>query len=279
MSGANAFRAGRASGWRKSMETQVARAANLPSPPVEGSLTRMVGLALEASGCQAAVGDVCDLISSDGSRCEAEVVGFSGDKLLMMPTGDVHGLAPSARVIPRQRAGSVRVGPGLLGRIIDGTGAPLDGLGPLNGDERVKLLGKSINPLQRHPIDSPLDVGVRSINSLLTVGRGQRIGLFAGSGVGKSVLLGMMARYTSADVIVVGLIGERGREVKEFVDRILGPEGRRRSVVVASPADNPPLIRLHGAWLATSIAEYFRERGLSVLLIMDSLTRFRAGAA
>ena len=160
---------------------QVARAANLPSPPVEGSLTRMVGLALEASGCQAAVGDVCDLISSDGSRCEAEVVGFSGDKLLMMPTGDMHGLAPSARVIPRQRAGSVRVGPGLLGRIIDGAGAPLDGLGPLNGDERVKLHGKSINPLQRHPIDSPLDVGVRSINSLLTVGRGQRIGLFAGS--------------------------------------------------------------------------------------------------
>jgi flagellum-specific ATP synthase len=126
----------------------------------------------------------------------------------------------------------------------------------------------------RHPIDTPLDVGVRSINSLLTVGRGQRIGLFAGSGVGKSVLLGMMARYTSADVIVVGLIGERGREVKEFVERILGPDGRRRSVVVASPADNPPLIRLHGAWLATSIAEYFRERGLSVLLIMDSLTRF-----
>jgi flagellum-specific ATP synthase len=274
MSAANAFRAERSRLWRKSIDLQVARAGNLPSQPVEGSLTRMVGLALEASGCQAAVGDVCDLISGDGSRCEAEVVGFSGEKLLMMPTGDVHGLAPSARVIPRQRAGSVRVGPGLLGRIIDGTGAPLDGLGPLNGDERVKLLGQTINPLQRHPIDSPLDVGVRSINSLLTVGRGQRIGLFAGSGVGKSVLLGMMARYTSADVIVVGLIGERGREVKEFVDRILGPEGRRRSVVVAAPADNPPLIRLHGAWLATSIAEYFRERGLSVLLIMDSLTRF-----
>jgi flagellum-specific ATP synthase len=166
------------------------------------------------------------------------------------------------------------VGPGLLGRIIDGTGVPLDGLGPIEADERGKLLGQTINPLARHPIDTPLDVGVRSLNALLTIGRGQRIGLFAGSGVGKSVLLGMMARYTSADVIVVGLIGERGREVKEFVERILGPEGRRRSVVVASPADNPPLIRLHGAWLATSIAEYFRERGLSVLLIMDSLTRF-----
>jgi flagellum-specific ATP synthase len=268
------FRAQRALGWRERMARQVARAQDLPSAPVEGSLTRMVGLALEASGCQAAVGDVCDMISGDGNHVEAEVVGFADDKLFLMPTGEVHGLAPSARVVPRQRAGTVGVGPALLGRIIDGTGAPLDGLGPIHTSERVKLLGQSINPLARHPIDTPLDVGVRSINSLLTVGRGQRIGLFAGSGVGKSVLLGMMARYTSADVIVVGLIGERGREVKEFVERILGPEGRRRSVVVASPADNPPLIRLHGAWLATSIAEYFRERGLSVLLIMDSLTRF-----
>jgi len=268
------IRANKAAAWRERMARQVARAKALPSPPVEGSLTRMVGLALEASGCQAAVGDVCDLLNGDGSKVEAEVVGFAGDKLFLMPTGEVHGLAPSARVVPRQRAGSVGVGPALLGRIIDGTGAPLDGLGPIQAAERVKLLGKSINPLARHPIDTPLDVGVRSINSLLKVGRGQRIGLFAGSGVGKSVLLGMMARYTSADVIVVGLIGERGREVKEFVERILGPEGRRRSVVVASPADNPPLIRLHGAWLATSIAEYFRDRGLSVLLIMDSLTRF-----
>jgi flagellum-specific ATP synthase len=268
------IRAQKAATWRARMARQVARAAALPSPAVEGSLTRMVGLTLEASGCQAAVGDVCDLLNGDGSKVEAEVVGFAGDKLFLMPTGEVHGLAPSARVVPRQRAGSVGVGPGLLGRIVDGTGAPLVGLGPIEASERVRLLGKSINPLARHPIDTPLDVGVRSINSLLTVGRGQRIGLFAGSGVGKSVLLGMMARYTSADVIVVGLIGERGREVKEFVERILGPEGRRRSVVVASPADNPPLIRLHGAWLATSIAEYFRDRGLSVLLIMDSLTRF-----
>jgi len=274
MSGAAELRAQKAVNWRERMARQVARAEALPPPPVEGSLTRMVGLTLEASGCQAAVGDVCDLLNGDGSKVEAEVVGFAGDKLFLMPTSEVHGLAPAARVVPRQRAGSVGVGPGMLGRIIDGTGAPLDGLGPIQSHERAKLLASSINPLARHPIDTPLDVGVRSINSLLTVGRGQRIGLFAGSGVGKSVLLGMMARYTSADVIVVGLIGERGREVKEFVERILGPEGRRRSVVVACPADNPPLIRLHGAWLATSIAEYFRDRGLSVLLIMDSLTRF-----
>ncbi len=232
------------------MARQVARAQQLPSPPVEGSLTRMVGLALEASGCQAAVGDVCDLLNGDGSRVEAEVVGFAGDKLFLMPTSEVHGLAPAARVVPRQRAGSVHVGPGLLGRVIDGNGIPLDGLGPIQADERVKLLGQTINPLARHPIDTPLDVGVRSINSLLTVGRGQRIGLFAGSGVGKSVLLGMMARYTSADVIVVGLIGERGREVKEFVERILGPDGRRRSVVVASSgrqsAADPPAWRVAG---------------------------------
>jgi flagellum-specific ATP synthase len=176
--------------------------------------------------------------------------------------------------VPRQRAGAVPVGPQLLGRIVDGAAQPLDGLGPLDCEERVRLMGQQINPLARQPISHPLDVGIRSINSLLTVGRGQRIGLFAGSGVGKSVLLGMMARYTSADVIVVGLIGERGREVKEFVERILGPKDRKRAVVVASPADNTPLMRLHGAWLATAIAEYFRDRGKNVLLIMDSLTRF-----
>ena len=260
--------------WRERLALQTKRAQGLLPPAVEGTLTRMVGLALEATGCQAAVGDICDLLAADGSRVEAEVVGFSGERLLLMPTSDMQGLAPTARVIPRQRAGSVKVGPGMLGRIVDGTGSPLDGLGPLVGDDRVKLLGQSINPLMRKPIEQPLDVGVRSINALLTVGRGQRIGLFAGSGVGKSVLLGMMARYTSADIIVVGLIGERGREVKEFVERILGPEGRRRAVVVASPADNPPLMRLHGAWLATAVAEYFRDRGHSVLLIMDSLTRF-----
>jgi flagellum-specific ATP synthase len=162
----------------------------------------------------------------------------------------------------------------LLGRIIDGAGTPLDGLGQIACEQRVRLTGMPMNPLSRQPIEQPLDVGVRAINSLLTVGRGQRIGLFAGSGVGKSVLLGMMARYTSADIIVVGLIGERGREVKEFVERILGPQGLKRAIVVATPADNPPLMRLHGAWRATAIAEYFRDQGKNVLLIMDSLTRF-----
>jgi flagellum-specific ATP synthase len=243
-------------------------------PPVEGQLTRMVGLTLEASGCQAAVGDRCDVLATDGASIETEVVGFSGDRLYLMPTGDIHGLKPNARVVPREGAGTVSVGPQLLGRVIDGAGTPLDGRGPLECEDQVRLTGVPMNPLMRQPIHEPLDVGIRAINSMLTVGRGQRIGLFAGSGVGKSVLLGMMARYTGADVIVVGLIGERGREVKEFVERILGPDGLRRAVIVATPADNPPLMRLHGAWRATAIAEYFRDRGQNVLLIMDSLTRF-----
>ena len=260
--------------WRERLARYARRIERTPQPPVEGRLTRMIGLTLEAAGCQAAVGDYCDVMTGSGGRVEAEVVGFSGDRLYLMPTGDPHGLEPNARVIPRQHAGTVRVGPQLLGRIIDGAARPLDGLGPLDCEDQVRLTGKPMNPLARQPISEPLDVGVRAINALLTVGRGQRVGLFAGSGVGKSVLLGMMARYTSAEIIVVGLIGERGREVKEFVERILGPKDRKRAVVVATPADNPPLMRLHGAWLATAIAEYFRDRGANVLLIMDSLTRF-----
>ncbi|AMN46601.1 flagellum-specific ATP synthase [Steroidobacter denitrificans] len=260
--------------WTRHLTRCAALLERLPPPPVEGVLTRMVGLTLEAAGCQAAVGDRCDVLAGAGERIEAEVVGFSGDRLYLMPTGDIHGLKPNARVIPRLGAEMAAVGPQLLGRIVDGAGTPLDGLGPLSCPARVRLTGVPINPLSRQPIEEPLDVGIRSINALLTVGRGQRIGLFAGSGVGKSVLLGMMARYTSADVIVVGLIGERGREVKEFVERILGPKGLERAVVVATPADNPPLMRLHGAWRATAIAEYFRDQGKNVLLIMDSLTRF-----
>ena len=267
-------RAALAREWSERLARGVRQVERLPAAAVEGYLTRIVGLALEAVGCVAAIGDTCDVLTSEGARMEAEVVGFSGDRLYLMPTGDPHGLGPGARVIPSERAGSVFVGPQLLGRIIDGAAQPLDGLGPLDCEERVRLTGTPINPLRRTTISEPLDVGVRAINGLLTVGRGQRIGLFAGSGVGKSVLLGMMARYTSADVIVVGLIGERGREVKEFVERILGPKDRKRAVVIATPADTPPLMRLHGAWLASAVAEYFRDQGKSVLLIMDSLTRF-----
>jgi flagellum-specific ATP synthase len=241
---------------------------------VEGKLTRMVGLTLEAVGCRAAIGGRCDVINAAGERIEAEVVGFAGESLYLMPTGDLRGLEPDARVVPTGRVSEAAVGDELLGRIIDGSGRPLDGKGLLHADRRWPLNGGYINPLARAPIREPLDVGIRAINALLSVGRGQRLGLFAGSGVGKSVLLGMMTRYTDADVVVVGLIGERGREVKEFVDNILGEEGLRRAVVVAVPADQPPLRRMHGAMLATAIAEYFRDQGRNVLLLMDSLTRF-----
>ncbi|MCB1760777.1 MAG: flagellar protein export ATPase FliI [Gammaproteobacteria bacterium] len=241
---------------------------------VEGKLTRMVGLTLEAIGCRAAIGGQCEIVNGDGERIEAEVVGFSGESLYLMPTGDIRGLEQGARVVPTGRVCEAVVGDHLLGRVIDGAGRPLDGKGPIHAIERRSLTGESFNPLSRTPIREPLDVGVRAINSLLSVGRGQRLGLFAGSGVGKSVLLGMMTRYTNADVTVVGLIGERGREVKEFVENSLGEAGLARAVVVAVPADNPPLRRMHGAMLATSIAEHFRDQGLQVLLLMDSLTRF-----
>ena len=260
--------------WGSALDAGAERLSALPPPPVAGRLTRMIGLTLEATGCQAAVGDRCEIVTTDDMHINAEVVGFAGENIYLMPTGDIHGLKPGARVLPRPGTGTVGVGPGMLGRVVDGAGEPLDGRGPIAVTARVRLAGTPINPLARRRISEPLDVGVRAINGLLTVGRGQRLGLFAGSGVGKSVLLGMMARYTQADVIVVGLIGERGREVKEFIETILGPSGQARAVVVATPADHPPLMRLHGAWLATSIAEYFRDQGASVLLIMDSLTRF-----
>ncbi len=264
----------RAKQWAASLARTRER-LSIPRPIlVEGMLSRMVGMTLEAVGCEAAVGGRCLVDTAEGKQIEAEVVGFSGEKLFLMPTGDLRGIMPGARVIPTRSVDSLPMGDELLGRVLDGAGKPIDGLGELRCSERAPLNGEPLNPLMRRPIRDPLDVGVRSINALLAVGGGQRIGLFAGSGVGKSVLLGMMTRYTKADVTVVGLIGERGREVQDFVGNTLGPDGMRRAVVVATPADNPPLMRLHGAWLATAIAEYFRDRGLKVLLLLDSLTRF-----
>jgi len=260
--------------WQAGLRLRAEHLPPLPPPEVEGQLTRMVGLLLEAGGLEAAVGDRCRIRTADGGWLEAEVVGFARERLLLMPFGDTAGLKPAARVLRRGEAARVPVGPGLLGRVIDGRGNPLDGRGPLAAAAWVPLAGATINPLRRRPIREPLDVGVRGINTLCTVGRGQRMGLFAGSGVGKSVLLGMMARFTTADVSVVGLIGERGREVKEFIQEILGPEGMRQAVVVAAPADASPLERINGAILATRIAEHFRAEGRDVLLLMDSLTRF-----
>lgn len=241
---------------------------------VQGRLTRLVGMKLEAVGCKAPIGTHCYISTDTGERVAAEIVGFDGEKAFLMCLGNVEGLAPGARVISTGYVADVPVGQAMLSRVIDGAGKPLDGRGPLNTTQTYPLMSVPQNPLQRTPIDTTLDVGVRAINGLLTIGRGQRMGLFAGSGVGKSVLLGMMTRYTEAEIIVVGLIGERGREVKEFIEHSLGPEGLRRSVVVAAPADASPLMRSHGALLATSIAEYYRDQGAHVLLLMDSLTRY-----
>jgi flagellum-specific ATP synthase len=270
-------------------------AATQASPLLpSGHLTRINGLVMEAAGLKLPLGSSCRILPTGGAPIEAEVVGFNGERLFLMPCEDVYGLSPGARVLaletpalrpkvgqpvlPRRRAVDraklLPVGDALLGRVVDGAGRPLDRHGPVLSDMLRPLQGRPVNPMSRAPIEHSLDVGIRCINALLTVGRGQRMGLFAGSGVGKSVLLGMMARYTEAEVIVVGLIGERGREVKEFIEQILGEEGLRRAVVVAAPADVSPLMRMQGAAYATAIAEHFRDQGRHVLLIMDSLTRY-----
>ncbi len=260
----------------------------------QGTLVRVAGLVLEAVGIRVPVGCVCEVRMKGQPPVLAEVVGFSGDRAFLMPTGEVHGLASGALVVPRPtpaaapRFGQVNhpwrrsedrglhlpMGDALLGRVVDSHGVPIDRKGPLLACHNEPMIRRPINAMDRDPIREPLDTGVRAINAMLTIGRGQRVGLFAGSGVGKSVLLGMMARYTRADVIVVGLIGERGREVKEFIEEILGEEGLARSTVVAAPADAPPLVRMQGASYATAIAEHFRDRGRHVLLLMDSLTRY-----
>jgi flagellum-specific ATP synthase len=258
---------------------------------------------MEAVGLKLPVGAQVMVVQGDGLKLDAEVVGFSGERLFLMPTSEPQGLRPGAMVAAQEPAASrprldrvnhpwrraedrtrrLPIGDALLGRVLDPNGDPIDRRGPLTDPggrslAHAPLLRRPINAMEREPIRTPLDVGVRAINALLTIGRGQRIGLFAGSGVGKSVLMGMMARYTSADVTVVGLIGERGREVKEFVEDILGPEGLRRAIVVAAPADTPPLVRLQGAAYATAIAEHFRDRGQHVLLLLDSLTRYAMAA-
>jgi flagellum-specific ATP synthase len=260
--------------WIDRLKPYSQKIAETPGLVVEGKLSRMVGLTLEAVGCRAAIGSRCRIEMKGGRKIEAEVVGFEGERVFLMSAGEMHGLEPDCRVIPLGKNSLARVGVNLLGRVLDGSGKPLDNKGPLKTDAQISLNGTPINPLTRTPIRTPLDVGVRAINSMLCVGRGQRMGLFAGTGVGKSILLGMMTKFTEADIVVVGLIGERGREVNEFVQKILGEEGLKRAVVVATPADDPPLMRVHGALLATSIAEYFRDQGLDVLLLMDSLTRF-----
>ena len=269
--------------------------ASTPVPlESHGVLVRVAGLVIEAAGIRAPIGSVCEVRMAGMPSVNAEVVGFSGDRTFLMATGEVHGLANGAVVVPRpvptapprfgrlnhpwrrsdDRGLHLPMGDGLLGRVVDSHGLPMDRKGALLDVHNEPMMRRPINAMDRDPVRAPLDTGVRAINAMLTVGRGQRLGLFAGSGVGKSVLLGMMARYTEADVIVVGLIGERGREVKEFIEDILGEDGIQRSVVVAAPADSAPLVRMQGANYATAIAEHFRDRGRHVLLLMDSLTRY-----
>jgi len=233
-----------------------------------------MGLALEVDGLKVAIGDVCEVRTTKGEFLDVEVVGFSSQAAYMMPLTRITNIVAGALVRPKKRNIEVPKGMSLLGRVIDGIGNPIDGKGELLNEEFIPIEGEIINPLNRKPISETLDVGVRAINGLFTVGKGQRMGLFAGSGVGKSVLLGMMTKFTEADIVVVGLIGERGREVKEFIDHNLGEEGRKRSIVVASPADDSPLMRLRATEMATRIAEGFRDEGKNVLLLMDSLTRY-----
>ena len=251
----------------------ITNALSIPEPTASGRLTRLSGMRLEVSGLRASIGARCWIETGNRQGTVAEVVGFEGEQLVLMCEGAGAGLTPGATVTVLGDTEAVTVGDHLLGRIIDGSGQPLDGL-PLVAGTKVPLRGKSISPMERTSINTPLDVGVRAINSLLTIGKGQRMGLFAGSGVGKSTLLGMMTRFTEADIVVVGLVGERGREVREFIEDSLGPEGLKRSVVVATPADTSPLMRVAGSWRARAIAEHFRSQGKNVLLLMDSLTRF-----
>ncbi|QTH65414.1 flagellar protein export ATPase FliI [Psychrosphaera ytuae] len=242
-------------------------------PEVSGRLTKVNGLTLEAVGVSAPLGGHCKIQTLKG-EVDAEVVGFENDKIFLMPTDQVSGIVPRGRVTTSSRGQQLPFSLNLLGRVIDPSGNPLDGRGPIEMGDDVNYSSKPINPLARKPIHNAIDVGVKAINGILTVGQGQRMGLFAGSGVGKSVLLGMMTKGTTVDVVVVGLIGERGREVKEFIDEILGEEGRKRSVVVAAPADMAPIRRLKGCETATQVAEYFRDQGLNVLLLIDSVTRY-----
>jgi len=250
------------------------RLAGLRAASVSGRLVRTVGVAAEACGCMMPVGTCCLICPENGEPMPAEVVGFREGRLLLLPQGDTRGLEPGAEIVPLSGEPVVKVGEGMLGRILDGLGEPIDGKGAIPWDAEYPLYAQAINPLHRQRIKQPIDVGVRAINGLLTLGRGQRVAVMAGSGVGKSTLLGMIARHGRCPVNVIALIGERGREVREFIEDDLGPEGLARSVIVAATSERPALVRMRGACVATAIAEYFRDRGHDVMLMMDSITRY-----
>ena len=239
-----------------------------------GKVTQVVGLVIEGFCPDTAVGSLCEIYPTDGNPIMAEVVGFRDNKTLLMPLGELRGVGLGSLISVRRQKASMRVGPGLLGRVIDGLGIPIDDKGPIIAEEEYPIYAIPVNPLKREPIRKPLDLGIRAINGLLTCGEGQRVGIMAGSGVGKSTMLGMIARYTEADINVIALIGERGRELREFIEKDLQAEGLQKSVVVVATSDQPPLVRMRGAYIATTIAEYFQAKGKKVLLMMDSATRF-----
>jgi len=240
-----------------------------------GRVTKVAGFVIEADGPATRLGSICHIYPAGNlPRVKAEVLGFRDNRVLLAPLGEIRGIAPGNRVVVRDQDASIGVGEGLLGRVVDGLGNPIDGKGPILSRTAYPLYANPINPLLRKRIEQPLDLGIRAINGVLTVGCGQRMGIFAGSGVGKSVLLGMIARNTTADVNVIALIGERGRELNDFIQKGLGEEGLKRSVVVVATSDCLPLIRMRGAFIATAIAEYFCDQGKHVILMMDSVTRF-----
>ena len=241
---------------------------------LEGRVVKVVGLIVEATGLNMGIGSLCSVYTDHNEVILSEVVGFREDRVLLMPYGDVRGIRGGSRVVLLEKGPEAEVGDSLLGRVLDGMGQPLDSLPHPVHTVRYPLYGKPVNPLQRKPITDLMDVGVSAINTIIPLGRGQRVAIMAGSGVGKSVLMGMMAKHTEADVTVIGLVGERGREVKDFVEHNLGADGLKKSVVVAATSDTSPLVRMRGAYLATTIAEYFRDQGKHVLLIIDSITRF-----
>jgi flagellum-specific ATP synthase len=253
------------------------RSLDIGAVPVATPTGRLVGaqgLLLESVGCKLHTGQRCRVELNDGGWLDAQVVGFRDKVSYLMPFKKSNGLATGARVLPEKTAASLMIGPSWLGRMVNGLGEEIDGLGRLGGDQPLNFTPPKVNPLRKTPVDEPLDVGVRAINSMLTLGKGQRVGLMAGSGVGKSVLLGLITRQTVADVIVVGLIGERNREVREFVEKSLGPEGLKRAVLVVAPADESPMMRVMATELCHSVAAHFRDRGQNVLLLVDSLTRY-----
>jgi FliI/YscN family ATPase len=250
-----------------------ARVGEMPRFAIHGRVTRVIGQVVEASSLDVALGELCRIESHGRARVTSQVVGFHERGVLLVPLGDLEGIHPGATVRPLRRALDVQVGDGLIGRVVDGLGRPIDGLGGIGHTTRYALSAEPPHPLERSRIERPLGTGVRAIDGLMTLGRGQRIGIMAGSGVGKSVLLGMIARRTTADINVIALLGERGREVREFIERDLGIEGLRRSVVIVATSDQPAVIRATGSFVATAIAEYFRDAGKDVLLMMDSVTR------